>query len=999
MHTRTLCLFAIYAGAAVLLKSGLPAQTSPPAATITALSAGAPTLVTNGGFEDTTVGSGNFSIPHTGWSGWTFSGSGIAHETSAYFSSNQSTANGSYVAIVKNQGTLESSGFSVSSAGLYRVRFFSAQREQGTTSNEQVLSVKLNGITMFREKIATTTMQEYVTRPIKLNSTSLTITFSGHTTTDETAFVDQVRIEPVSDWGNTTHWNPARLPTSTDHVVVPSGVEMGLTGAGICATLQVQGELLVPNVNTSLSARWVLVKGAGSALECGAPDAPFEQNFDLTLTGSSVNENILGGGSKFLMAMDGGYIDLHGKPRVSWTKLAATAAQNALSLSLIQSVNWQSGDQIVIAPSKNSVTGIETRSLTSGGNGTNTVGFAGGLANMHLGTQSTYTRPTPAKTWTLDQRAEVGLLTHNITVQGDSNSEVSGFGGHIMIMNCPACATSGYGRFSNVRLYRMGQKSILGRYPIHWHMQGSNGQGQFIRDSSVHHSFNRAIVIHGTDYVNVQRNVCYDHIGHGIFLEDGSERFNTITDNLVLDTKKPAAGEELLDSDNGFNEPQNRSPAAFWITNPNNIINGNVAAGTPGTGYWFALPHNPIGLSAAGVTPGFTYTGLHPDEEALGSFNDNVAHSVGSGLDSNDSLNPNGSLKKNVSWAPPSTATFNRFTCYSALTAIYSGGGGGVGANYDNCVLADNESHFFVAAYQTLSQSALIANTAQGVWPNNKRLYAYSMYDGAGRLRDSHIVGYNVGSGNNITSLFESIGGSNKHVNHLFSGLTYSPNSKARIELTDYAAANPNTSLDGDPRRFSVAMWDEDGSLTGTAGRTLIGNHPMLKSAGDVSYTSNGSLRAFISNKHFTRLELSYPALGVTTAIPDVRITRSDTAGSAAVVYNYLQKNDPHHQMALIANSTFRYTVDYDAYAGLPGNVKGIKTLIDDAFVGDVSLICFKTLASKTNLKVGNWASYSSMAALTAANSHGYWADNATGNLWLRFKNTALQNFVTIQWD
>jgi len=33
-------------------------------------------------------------------------------------------------------------------------------------------------------------------------------------------------------------------------------------------------------------------------------------------------------------------------------------------------------------------------------------------------------------------------------------------------------------------------------------------------------------------------NVCYDHLGHGIFLEDGGERNTVIDGNLVAITRK-----------------------------------------------------------------------------------------------------------------------------------------------------------------------------------------------------------------------------------------------------------------------------------------------------------------------------------------------------------------------------------------------------------------------------------------------------------------------------
>jgi hypothetical protein len=38
-----------------------------------------------------------------------------------------------------------------------------------------------------------------------------------------------------------------------------------------------------------------------------------------------------------------------------------------------------------------------------------------------------------------------------------------------------------------------------------------------------------------------------------------------------------------------------QTPASFWITNPNNILRRNHAAGSPYYGFWFDLKPNPTG--------------------------------------------------------------------------------------------------------------------------------------------------------------------------------------------------------------------------------------------------------------------------------------------------------------------------------------------------------------------------------------------------------------------
>ena len=41
----------------------------------------------------------------------------------------------------------------------------------------------------------------------------------------------------------------------------------------------------------------------------------------------------------------------------------------------------------------------------------------------------------------------------------------------------------------------------------------------------------------GSYVSQVSHNVCYKHFGHGIFLEDGVEQFNTFLGNLVAGTQ------------------------------------------------------------------------------------------------------------------------------------------------------------------------------------------------------------------------------------------------------------------------------------------------------------------------------------------------------------------------------------------------------------------------------------------------------------------------------
>ncbi|MBC8122833.1 MAG: hypothetical protein H7Y22_13455 [Gemmatimonadaceae bacterium] len=133
----------------------------------------------------------------------------------------------------------------------------------------------------------------------------------------------------------------------------------------------------------------------------------------------------------------------------------------------------------------------------------------------------------------------------------------------------------------------------------------------YLKNSSIHHSYNRCVTLHGTNQVTVQSNVAYDAIGHCFFLEDGIETKNVFDQNLGLVTRKPAT----------YLIPSDEFPSTFWITNPDNTFTGNVAGGSEGFGFWYDLPEHPTGASAAAGT------NVYPRTTAMGLFKDNTAHS------------------------------------------------------------------------------------------------------------------------------------------------------------------------------------------------------------------------------------------------------------------------------------------------------------------------------------------------------------------------------------
>ena len=115
----------------------------------------------------------------------------------------------------------------------------------------------------------------------------------------------------------------------------------------------------------------------------------------------------------------------------------------------------------------------------------------------------------------MDMRIEVGLLTRNVLIQGDSTSEETNYGAHLMLHGKAEGGLIGRIEYAEFRLG--GQPLIIGRYPIHFHMNGEVSQS-YVRGNSVHDSMARCITIHGVHFLRVQNNVGYNARGHNIFL-------------------------------------------------------------------------------------------------------------------------------------------------------------------------------------------------------------------------------------------------------------------------------------------------------------------------------------------------------------------------------------------------------------------------------------------------------------------------------------------------
>jgi hypothetical protein len=208
--------------------------------------------------------------------------------------------------------------------------------------------------------------------------------------------------------------------------------------------------------------------------------------------------------------------------------------------------------------------------------------------------------------------AEVALLTQSVKVQGDdTTSDWNQYGAQIMLHT--AAGLPVVGRIENVELSRMGQGYGYGRYPLNFDVIG-DASASYVKRVSLHDSYNRGLVLHGVSGLTLDGNVVYNVMGHGYMTEDASEQNNVITNCLAI-TIKPSftlTNDEI-------------TPAAFWISNPANIVTGCAAVGSAYEGLAFYPAPTVTGASAAAGIG----AGICPVTTPFLQFSNNVAHSNG----------------------------------------------------------------------------------------------------------------------------------------------------------------------------------------------------------------------------------------------------------------------------------------------------------------------------------------------------------------------------------
>lgn len=310
----------------------------------------------------------------------------------------------------------------------------------------------------------------------------------------------------------------------------------------------------------------------------------------------------------------------------SWVRLADSVTKGATSIKIDRPLSFKGGDQIVLTATDYLPGHSETLTVASDVQCATTIPLQDAVAFAHNGIRASLGQtpltigPTrSSNVEAVETRAAVGVLSRSIRIVSAGDTRDDDFpaesthyynGGHVVIRQGVREL-----KLQGVEFRQLGQGGTIGRYPVHFHHARHVPDGTFLRDSSINESMTRWVVLHATHNVHLERNVGYKSIGHGFYLEEGTEIDNVLTANLgvfaraaVDNVQNPRKVPGILAAPNTLDSDADQMPfksdvdhpTVFWIMNGWNDFKDNMAvgAGTCGVCYWL-LPGINSGMSKA----------------------------------------------------------------------------------------------------------------------------------------------------------------------------------------------------------------------------------------------------------------------------------------------------------------------------------------------------------------------------------------------------------------
>lgn len=179
----------------------------------------------------------------------------------------------------------------------------------------------------------------------------------------------------ASLWNDVDTWGGDFEPLAGESIHIPKGMNLlvNIDATPVLNAIIVEGSLLFPPHSNpthlrTLDAHYIFVNEG--LFEVGTETDPYTSRLQITMHGVKASAEIPIYGNK-VIAVRGGTLDIHGVHRDhTWTSLASTVTAGATTITLMESVDWQVGEVIVIAPTSYSNRETEKRVIKTRTSGT-----------------------------------------------------------------------------------------------------------------------------------------------------------------------------------------------------------------------------------------------------------------------------------------------------------------------------------------------------------------------------------------------------------------------------------------------------------------------------------------------------------------------------------------------------------------------------------------------------------------------------------------------------
>ena len=217
----------------------------------------------------------------------------------------------------------------------------------------------------------------------------------------------------VLKWSNPLTWGVDMPPVDNDLIYVPKGTTLYVDqDTPILEGIDVEGGTLVFADEGSLTVQAGFITMNGGRFIAGTEQHPHTNPLTFIMYGGYYGKQQPMFGNKGIGCKDCKF-SMHGAPRTkTWSSLSATVSPNSTQLTVVDSVDWQVGEEIVVASTSFEWTEAERRTITAISGSTITVDTP--FQFQHIAVVETH------GTDLLEMRAEVGLLTRNIKMRGDT---------------------------------------------------------------------------------------------------------------------------------------------------------------------------------------------------------------------------------------------------------------------------------------------------------------------------------------------------------------------------------------------------------------------------------------------------------------------------------------------------------------------------------------------------------------------------------------------------